>query len=478
MRTTHFANRIILLFPLHATVNGFFCPTNIKLSHHINRRTFTSASQSRCNFNFSLYSTKTPQPPPIPNTEDPFIILGLSAPTADKKVIKRAYRRMALKYHPDVRLNTSSTDEERKKANDDFAKINAAYSLLTGKDDSGTNTGSTKGTANRSKKAGQYADYTPPHRRTTSQTRSTSSTDWEDFMPKYDDQQYDTNGDSFGAIFSDLMSELGKGSNVGSASILNDLVSFLEGNFPSVGTQKQKEEDTILETLLRDGTYEEIGIELEDAKLLVVQLEGKRKGLMEELETIQRDIRGQTSYMNQMTLEEQQKEIEARMEVIDDYLQRAKQRQMKLRRRRDELRVESYSENTTQQNRNAQSSQSRNTSTANEEEDSTWKRESFGSGGRRRGRSRASSSSSPPNSSTYAKSPYSYNRDTSAKRQSSSYSQATVTTPRNTYSSDTANLPPHRRVTSRTERNLEDKRRLREIKVDEEIDQMKKDLGL
>ena len=32
--------------------------------------------------------------------------------------------------------------------------------------------------------------------------------------------------------------------------------------------------------------------------------------------------------------------------------------------------------------------------------------------------------------------------------------------------------------TSRYARNAEDKRRLREIKVDEEIEQMKKDLGL
>ena len=45
------------------------------------------------NFNFALYSTKD-TPPPLPNTEDPYLILGLSAPTADKKVIKRAYRRM------------------------------------------------------------------------------------------------------------------------------------------------------------------------------------------------------------------------------------------------------------------------------------------------------------------------------------------------------------------------------------------------
>ena len=32
--------------------------------------------------------------------DDPFAILGLSVPTADQKEIKRAYKRMALKFHP------------------------------------------------------------------------------------------------------------------------------------------------------------------------------------------------------------------------------------------------------------------------------------------------------------------------------------------------------------------------------------------
>ncbi len=494
MYITHVArkgNLLLLLIPLHAAVNGFLLPTNIRHSH------FGIAADERFHspqhFSFSptfsqrskfpLHSTKTSSPPPIPNTEDPFLILGLSTPTADKKVIKRAYRRMALQYHPDVRLNASSTEEERKVANDDFAKINAAYSLLTGKDENGSSTGNGTGRS-KSRKAGQYADYTPPHRRTASQTkRSASSTDWEDFMPKYDDQQYDTNGDSFSSIFSDLISELG--SNAGSTSILNDLVSFLEGNFPSVGTTKQKEEDDILESLLKHGTFEEIGIELEDAKLLVIQLEGKRKDLRDELETIRKDLGTLNSYMSQMTLEEEQKEIEARMEIIEDYLQRAKLRQMKLRRRRDELKSESFSKNTRPQDRKTHSPQSRD---APREEETTWKRESFGSSGRRRGRK-----STSPNSYTSTNSSYSYNNnaETSTNRQGSSYRKATQNTPssnrqnssyrkttQNTPSSNSATLPPHRRATSRAAQNLEDKRRLREIKVDEEIDRMKKELGL
>ena len=49
----------------------------------------------------------------------------------------------------------------------------------------------------------------------------------------------------------------------------NDLISFLEGNLPSVGTTQQEEEDVILNSLLPNGKLEEL--ELSDAKLLVRQ---------------------------------------------------------------------------------------------------------------------------------------------------------------------------------------------------------------
>src|SRR6056300_843491 len=62
------------------------------------------------------------------NSEDPFEILDLSEATTDQKIIKRAYKRMALKYHPDVVSTPQSSPEEKKRASDRFAKINWAYS--------------------------------------------------------------------------------------------------------------------------------------------------------------------------------------------------------------------------------------------------------------------------------------------------------------------------------------------------------------
>ena len=53
---------------------------------------------------------------------DYYKILGVKE-TADKKTIKKAYKQLALKYHPDV---NKSKDAERK-----FKRINEAYSILS-----------------------------------------------------------------------------------------------------------------------------------------------------------------------------------------------------------------------------------------------------------------------------------------------------------------------------------------------------------
>lgn len=50
----------------------------------------------------------------------------------DMKLIKRAYRAMALQHHPDYKLPKDATEQERQAANDHFATINQAYRFLTG----------------------------------------------------------------------------------------------------------------------------------------------------------------------------------------------------------------------------------------------------------------------------------------------------------------------------------------------------------
>lgn len=70
----------------------------------------------------------------IQDASDPYVILNLE-PGVDIKEIKKAYRKLALKYHPDANSGTERSDEEKQRANDTFAKVNAAYAFLTGKSD-------------------------------------------------------------------------------------------------------------------------------------------------------------------------------------------------------------------------------------------------------------------------------------------------------------------------------------------------------
>jgi hypothetical protein len=61
-------------------------------------------------------------------------IMGLPG-IVDKTSIKRAYRSMARKFHPDVATSSNSTAEEKKAASDRFAVINWAYAALMENED-------------------------------------------------------------------------------------------------------------------------------------------------------------------------------------------------------------------------------------------------------------------------------------------------------------------------------------------------------
>lgn len=58
--------------------------------------------------------------------DDPYEVLGV-AKDADEREIKKAYRKMALKHHPDKQ----TTEEARRQASEVFAKISNAYEILS-----------------------------------------------------------------------------------------------------------------------------------------------------------------------------------------------------------------------------------------------------------------------------------------------------------------------------------------------------------
>ena len=78
---------------------------------------------------------------PLPPTNDPYVLLGLSTREGsrlsgsgsapyDEKEVKRAFRRMTKLYHPDAVTTKDSTEDERRRANDEFSRINAAYQAI------------------------------------------------------------------------------------------------------------------------------------------------------------------------------------------------------------------------------------------------------------------------------------------------------------------------------------------------------------
>lgn len=98
----------------------------------------------------------------LPDTTDPFVLLGLDdasggmmSASPDQSTLKAAYRRMTRRHHPDAVLTHSSTPEERRAANDNFARINEAYqTLLTRRERAAAYWGGGGGTAEEGEEFG------------------------------------------------------------------------------------------------------------------------------------------------------------------------------------------------------------------------------------------------------------------------------------------------------------------------------------
>lgn len=475
------------------------------------------------------------------DSSDPFEVLGLDPndkDSLDKKVIKRAYKRLALKYHPDVVLNRESTDKERKEASDRFAKINAAYETLIGKRDGGFNTG--RGSSSTSAAGG---GWTPPHRRkpgdrsyasssSSSSSSSRGGVSWEDFMPKYDESDYDTGGDSFGAIFADLLSgAAGAASSYGGrgrGGLFQDFIEFLEQNVDGYGFSGSgsgsvggKSIDADLEFLLQTGSVDDVANEMDDTDLVVQQLTTKLKDLENEIIAIKADMAASTRFSEKIELEEREAECNARKKVVEKYLSQARKRLLTLQTRYKQLITNgandskaggrsrasrtwdtnptsssstssSASSSTTASNSGTSSYSSRQSTSTDPE--NSWKTEGFGGSGRSRGSSRkqargasrstqstqADTATSRTTGSRYESAFASSSGYRSASSPSGTYGTNDSSSPIRTSSSAStsydSNVPPHRRTKATTPKD--DKERLRELRVDEEFDKLKKELGL
>ncbi|VEU45062.1 unnamed protein product [Pseudo-nitzschia multistriata] len=487
-------------------------------------------------------------------SDDPFVVLGLDAPTADKKVIKRAYKKRALKYHPDVVTDVHSTPEEKKKASDRFAKINGAYEQLMGGSKGAGDSGSGSGTA------GASGGYTPPHRRSNSGYSSSSSssaygdgggasTDWRDYMPNYrkeDDAQYDTGGDSFGQIFSDMLTGAAGAAVSGGigglgGGIFSEFLDFLEGGAGmGTGGPGGSENDPQLEALLRTGTLEDVAEEMDDTEMVVRQLERKARDLDNEVFATDAEAKMAARFSERLEKEERASELKARQEVVGGYLARARKRLLALQTRYKDLiayggQNDGYAEaggrrrsgassprgrpsasgsygsaagggpssgsgNGASSSSTSSSSSSSSTSSKSDDENA-WMNEGFGSSSGRRGsgrrgsgrrrssstRGRASTSTeapapspSPSPSPSYSASPRPAPGPERVGRTTAAPSSSITSNGGGTRSNYSSDVPPHRRTrgSSFASRQEEDRQRMREVKVDEEFEKLKKELGL
>jgi hypothetical protein len=349
-------------------------------------------------------------------------------------------------------------------------------------------------------------------------------------MPKVDYEEYNVDGDSFSKILSDLFVGAAAGAaGLGGPNVFRDFIEFLEGNVDGFGGA---DDDAELRVILQTGSLDEVRNELDDTELVVQQLNAKLKGIQEEIMTVTAQAKMTTRYLKKMELEESLAELNARKEVVEGYLKRAQKRLLSLQTRYKELLTtggarDSYTtrsssswqdvknEATRTANTPNGSTSSTATSTSTSEQSSTaqrpassdddaWMNESFGSSsygrgrgeGRRRSRSRSTSSSSSTTSSSQpdaARSPprneppggsqerrYSSSPSSSAPYTGSSQSNnASTTSSSSAIRNVTTDVPPHRRPYGSYENQQEkDKRRLRELKVDDEFDKLKKELGL
>lgn len=499
----------------------------------------TTQTPSLCNYSNTwqnyrsssktVLMAKKTQPAPLPTSDDPFLLLGLDSPTTDKQEIKRAYRKRAMQYHPDVLLDQDSTEAEREEASKNFARINAAYEMLTG----GTkgNASSDSSGASAKTTSGGY-NYQPPHRRSSSYSSSSStrSTNWEDYMPNYseEDEKYDAGGDSFGAIFSDLLTGAagaaagvaGSYSGGGGSGIFGDFIEFLEGNID--GFESGYDDDRSLSELLNYGSFDDIANEMDETDVLVTSLETKQQSVENDLMQVQADLNVATKFSEKLDLEERIAELKARDKVVKGYLKKGRNRLIRLRERYKELMVKgrggrgygssssssgsstsssSYSSSSTGSSSSYRAS---NTSTppppsppppapsSSASSDKNWRTEGFSSSygrsssGRRssRGNRRRSARVDEPSESTATTQQQQQQRSASETYNSNS-NTANSSTNRSSSSSTSSPpkqyepwVPPHRRTTSSAESAAKDKKRLRELQVDDEFEKLKREMGM
>ncbi|KAI0559101.1 Chaperone J-domain containing protein [Gracilaria domingensis] len=195
-------------------------------------------------------------------TIDPYDVLGVPR-DADASTIKRAYRRAALKNHPDV--------SKQPDARDRFMRIQEAYAVLSDANKRASydrQRASSSGFNSFAKGFGFDFDAAQYAKK------------WRESNPMPDDIN-----DSLGSIFSDIFS--GVAGAVGSNGVVEDFVEFLEKRVDGFGSGT----DDGLNEVLKSSDVDVLETEIEDAKFVLRQLRSRKSRVEDEEENLRQRAR-------------------------------------------------------------------------------------------------------------------------------------------------------------------------------------------
>lgn len=194
---------------------------------------------------------------------------------ADGAAIKRAYRRAALKNHPDV---SKAPDAKER-----FMHVQEAYAVLSDPTkrasyDRNSRTGFSSSTSSTWPGGSAASGFDPADyvRR------------WRENNPMPDDLN-----DSFGSIFSDLFSGVaGAVSGASQPGIMDDFVEFLEKQVDGFSVNSSgyasDDDDDGLDDILQSSDLDVLKAEIEDARFVLQQLETRRNKLDDEATSLRR----------------------------------------------------------------------------------------------------------------------------------------------------------------------------------------------
>lgn len=231
---------------------------------------------------------------------------------ADARTIKRAYRRAALKNHPDV---SKSPDAKER-----FLRVQQAYQILS----------------NESKRR----EYDRKRRRAgTSSESSWSGGGWndgrsEDYARKWRENNpmpEDLN-DNLSSILSDLFDGVGKVVG-GQGGVIEDFVEFLERGVGGEGDVLRSKDQEVLEA------------EVEDAKFVVQQLKGREEKLKRDVKSVggrvkdwsRRAERMSNDYLGREAARERERELGAEEKRLESRLRKTRMMREKEQARLDKL---------------------------------------------------------------------------------------------------------------------------------------------